>query len=98
MATTTTTNFTVLIAELAEVRAHKAELAKRESAIRAEVLEATGKVATPIADPATGAIIAEVVASVRRSVSDWESFEVTYPEAYEALVRFTDVLTLNITN
>jgi hypothetical protein len=85
-----------LVSELAEVRSQKDALAKRESAIRATVLEATGKVATPIANPQTGEIIAEIVASVRRSVSDWDSFAVNYPEAYEALVKFTDVLTLNI--
>jgi hypothetical protein len=86
-----------LISELADVRAEKDLLAKRESAIRATVLEATGKVATPIANPVTGEIVAEIVASVRRSVSDWDSFAVNYPEAYEALVKFTDVLTLNLT-
>lgn len=85
-----------LVSELAEVRSQKDALAKRESAIRATVLEATGKVATPIANPQTGEIIAEIVASVRRSVSDWDSFAVNYPEAYEVLVKFTDVLTLNI--
>lgn len=85
-----------LIGELATVRAEKDVLAKRESAIRATVLEATGKVATPIANPETGEVIAEIVASVRRSITDWETFELAYPEAYEALTKFTDVLTLSI--
>ena len=85
-----------LVEELTKVRAEKDALAKRESAIRATVLEATGKVATPIANPVTGEIIAEIVASVRRSVSDWDTFEVNYPEAYEALAKFTDVLTLTL--
>lgn len=89
-------NLVSLIEELASVRAEKDVLAKRESAIRATVLEATGKVATPITNPVTGEIVAEIVASVRRSVTDWDSFAVNYPEAYEALVKFTDVLTLNI--
>lgn len=84
-----------LIEELAIVRAEKDALAKRESAIRKAVLEETGNVATPIADN-SGVIVAEIVASVRRSVSDWEAFAVNYPEAYEALVKFTDVLTLNL--
>ena len=39
-----------LIEELAVVRAEKDVLAKRESAIRKAVLEATGNVATPIAN------------------------------------------------
>lgn len=84
-----------LIAELVEVRKAKADLANRESAIRKVVLGETGNTATVIADPKTGEVIAEVVESVRRSVSDWEEFEIAYPEAYEALVKFTDVLTLN---
>ena len=84
-----------LISELADVRAKKDVLAKRESAIRAMVLESVGKVATPITD-SNGVIIAEIVESVRRSVSDWDIFEATYPDAYEALVKFTDVLTLNL--
>lgn len=85
-----------LVSELAQVRAEKDLLAKRENAIRATVLEATGKVATPIANPETGEIIAEIVASVRRSVSDWDIFETAYPDAYEALAKFTDVLTLTL--
>lgn len=83
-----------LIAELVEVKKAKADLANRESAIRKVVLGETGNTATVIADPKTGEVIAEVVESVRRSVSDWEEFEIAYPEAYEALVKFTDVLTL----
>lgn len=84
-----------LIEELAVVRAEKDTLAKRESAIRKAVLEATGNVATPIANH-NGEVIAEIVASVRRSVGDWDTFEVAYPEAYKALTRFTDVLTLTL--
>jgi hypothetical protein len=84
-----------LIEELAVVRAEKDVLAKRESAIRKAVLEETGNTATPIADN-NGVIIAEIVASVRRSISDWETFEANYPEAYEALAKFTDVLTLTL--
>lgn len=91
---TTTLNITEAIAELAEVRSAKAELAKREGAIRAEVIKAYGKEAQEIADPTTGVVIAELVASERRSVSDWEKFAVSYPEAYEALVKFTEVTTL----
>ena len=83
-----------LIDELVEVRKSKAELSARESVIRKSVLEATGNTAVEIADEA-GVIIAEVIESVRRSVNDWDEFEVAYPEAYEALVKFTDVLTLN---
>lgn len=89
-------NLVSLIEELATVRAEKDVLAKRESAIRATVLDATGKIATPIANPETGEIIAEIVASVRRSVSDWDTFETAYPDAYEALAKFTDVLTLTL--
>lgn len=85
-----------LVSELAQVRAEKDLLAKRENAIRATVLEATGKIATPIANPETGEILAEIVASVRRSVSDWDNFESAYPDAYKALVKFTDVLTLTL--
>jgi hypothetical protein len=84
-----------LIEELAVVRAEKDVLAKREGAIRKAVLEATGNVATPIAND-NGEVIAEIIASVRRSVSDWDTFEVAYPEAYKALTRFTDVLTLTL--
>ncbi len=84
-----------LIEELAVVRAEKDVLAKRESSIRKAVLEATGNVATPIAND-NGEVIAEIIASVRRSVSDWDTFEVAYPEAYKALTRFTDVLTLTL--
>ena len=84
-----------LIAELVEVKKAKAVLTTRESAIRKVVLGETGNTATVIANPETGEVIAEVVESVRRSVNDWEEFEIAYPEAYEALVKFTDVLTLN---
>jgi hypothetical protein len=84
-----------LIGELVEVKKAKAELTNRESAIRKVVLGETGNIATVIADPKTGEVIAEITESVRRSVNDWEAFEITYPEAYEALVKFTDVLTLN---
>lgn len=83
-----------LIGELVEVKKAKAELTNRESAIRKVVLTETGNTATVIADPKTGEVIAEITDSVRRSVNDWEAFEITYPEAYEALVKFTDVLTL----
>jgi len=95
--TTTTTvglDITTAIAELVQVRAEKAELAKRESAIRAEVIKVCGKEAQAIADPTTGVVIAELVESERRSVSDWDEFAVSYPEAYEALVKFTKVTTL----
>lgn len=92
---TTTLDITTAIAELVKVRAEKAVLAKRESAIRSEVLEFTGKVAGAIANPETGEIIAELVESERRSISDWDIFAVNYPEAYEALTKFTNVLTLN---
>jgi|SRR6056300_700009 len=91
---TTTLDITTAIAELVQVRAEKAELAKRETAIRAEVIKAYGKEAQDIADPTTGVVIAELVESERRSVSDWEEFAVSYPEAYEALVKFTQVTTL----
>jgi len=84
-----------LISELADVRKQKDVLAKRESEIRKAVLGEVGNVATPIADN-NGVIIAEIVASVRRSISDWAEFEDAYPEAYEALAKFTDVLTLTI--
>ncbi len=84
-----------LIEELAVVRAEKDALAKRESAIRKAVLEETGNTATTIIDD-HGVIIAEIIASVRRSVSDWDTFEVAYPEAYKALAKFTDVLTLTL--
>lgn len=95
MTNTIKTDLAPLIAELADVRSKKDALAKRESAIRAMVLESVGKVATPITD-SNGVIIAEIVESVRRSVGDWDTFEATYPEAYQALVKFTDVLTLNL--
>lgn len=85
-----------LIADLAEVRNQKAELSKQESKIRAEVLKTTGKVATEIFDPATGVAIAEVVMSERRSINDWDNFKLAFPEAYEALVQFTEVATLNL--
>jgi hypothetical protein len=48
-----------------------------------------------IIDPATGEVLAEVVESERRSINNWDNFEATYPEAYEALVKFTDILSLN---
>lgn len=95
MAKAVKVNLVSLIEELAIVRAEKDALAKRESAIRKSVLEATGNTATAIADD-NGVIIAEIVASVRRSVSDWDNFEIAYPEAYKALTRFTDVLTLTL--
>lgn len=94
MAKAVVVDVVALIDELVEVRKSKAELSARESNIRKSVLEATGNSAVEIADEA-GVIIAEVVESVRRSVNDWDEFEVAYPEAYEALVKFTDVLTLN---
>lgn len=93
--TTKTLDLVSLIGELVEVKKAKAELANRESAIRKVVLTETGNTATVIADPKTGEVIAEITESVRRSVADWEEFETTYPEAYEALVKFTDILTLN---
>jgi len=95
MAKTLKVDVVSLIEELAVVRAEKDALAKRESAIRKAVLEATGNTATAIADN-NGVIVAEIIASVRRSVSDWDTFEVAYPEAYKALTRFTDVLTLTL--
>lgn len=94
MAKAVVVDVVALIDELVEVRKSKAELSARESVIRKSVLDATGNSAVEIADEA-GVIIAEVVESVRRSVNDWDEFEVAYPEAYEALVKFTDVLTLN---
>jgi hypothetical protein len=96
MAKAVVVDVVALIDELVEVRKSKAELSARESIIRKSVLDATGNVAIEIADKA-GVIIAEVVESTRRSVNDWDEFEVAYPEAYEALVKFTDVLTLNTT-
>jgi len=84
-----------LISELRDVRKEKDALAKRESEIRKAVLGEVGNEATPIADN-NGVIIAEIVASVRRSISDWEEFEESHPEAYEALTKFTDVLTLSL--
>ena len=92
---TTTLDITTAISDLVKVRAEKAILTKRESAIRSEVLEFTGKIAGEIANPETGEIIAELVESERRSISDWDIFAVNYPEAYEALTKFTNVLTLN---
>jgi hypothetical protein len=94
MAKAVVVDVVALIDELVEVRKSKAELSARESVIRKSVLDATGNSAVEIADEA-GVIIAEVIESVRRSVNDWDEFEVAYPEAYEALVKFTDVLTLN---
>jgi len=85
-----------LITELAEVRSQKADLTKRESQIRNEVLSTTGKVDTEIFDPNTGEAIAEVVMSERRSITDWETFQLAFPEAYQALVKFTEVATLNL--
>ena len=84
------------ITELAEVRSHQADLTKRESQIRNEVLATTGKVATEIFDPSTGEAIAEIVMSERRSITDWETFQLAFPEAYQALVKFTEVATLNL--
>jgi flagellar hook assembly protein FlgD len=83
-----------LIGELVEVRKAKSVLSARESNIRKSVLDATGNIAITIVDN-SGVVVAEVVESVRRSVNDWDEFEATYPEAYEALAKFTDVLTLN---
>lgn len=94
MAKAVVVDVVALIDELVEVRQSKAELSARESVIRKSVLDATGNTAVEIADE-FGVVIAEVVESVRRSVNDWDDFEATYPEAYEALVKFTDVLTLN---
>lgn len=85
-----------LITELAEVRSQKADLSKRESQIRNEVLSTTGKVDTEIFDPSTGEAIAEIVMSERRSITDWETFQLAFPEAYQALVKFTEVATLNL--
>lgn len=85
-----------LITELAEVRSQKSDLTKREGQIRAEVLKSTGKVDTEIFDPATGEAIAEIVISERRSITDWETFQLAFPEAYQALVKFTEVATLNL--
>jgi hypothetical protein len=90
-----TTSTTALIAELATVRNAKAELTKREGAIRKIVLEAVGNIATAIADD-HGVIIAEIVSSERRSITDWDNFQIAYPEAYKELVKFTDVLTLTL--
>lgn len=94
MAKAIVVDVVALIDELVEVRKSKAVLSARESNIRKSVLEATGNTAIEIADN-SGVIIAEVIESVRRSVNDWDEFEATYPEAFEALVKFTDVLTLN---
>lgn len=96
MAKAIVVDVVALIDELVEVRKSKAELSARESNIRKSVLDATGNTAISIADN-SGVIIAEVVESVRRSVNDWDEFEATYPEAYEALVKFTDILTLTTT-
>ena len=84
-----------LIAELAVVRSQKADLSKREGQIRNEVLATTGKVATEIQN-AEGVAIAEIVLSERRSITDWETFQLAFPEAYQALVKFTEVATLNL--
>lgn len=84
-----------LITELAVVRSQKADLTKRESQIRSEVLATTGKVATEIHN-AEGVAIAEIVLSERRSITDWETFQLAFPEAYQALVKFTEVATLNL--
>jgi hypothetical protein len=87
---------TTLIAEISDIRSKKAELSKQESKLRSEVLKTTGKVDTEIFDPATGIAIAEIVMSERRSISDWDTFKIAFPEAYEALVQFTEVATLNL--
>ena len=94
MAKAVVVDVIALIGELVEVRKAKAVLSARESNIRKSVLDETGNTAITIVDN-SGVVVAEVVESVRRSVNDWEEFEATYPEAYEALVKFTDVLTLN---
>lgn len=83
------------IAELAEVRARKAELAERESEIRSLVLDTVAKQPTQILN-GKGDLIAEVTLSERRSINSWDDFETKFPEAYEALVKFGEVLTLNL--
>jgi hypothetical protein len=94
MAKAVVVDVIALIGELVEVRKAKSVLSARESNIRKSVLDETGNTAITIVDN-SGVVVAEVVESVRRSVNDWDEFEATYPEAYEALVKFTDVLTLN---
>ena len=83
------------IAELAEVRARKAELSERESEIRSLVLDTVAKQPTQILN-GSGDLIAEVTLSERRSINCWDDFETKVPEAYEALVKFGEVLTLNL--
>jgi hypothetical protein len=83
------------IAELAEVRASKAILAERESEIRSLVLDFLDSKPAQILN-GNSDLIAEVVLSERRSIKNWEDFEAKFPEAYEALVKFTDVLSLNL--
>jgi hypothetical protein len=83
------------IAELAEVRARKAELAERESEIRSLVLDTVAKQPTQILN-GKGDLIAEITLSERRSINSWDDFETKFPEAYEALVKFGEVLTLNL--
>lgn len=92
---TATLDVTATIAELVKIRADKSVLAKREGAIRKDVLAYADNSAGFIANPDSGELLAEIVASERRSVSDWDKFAEMYPEAYEALVKFTPVLTLN---
>jgi hypothetical protein len=84
-----------LISELGEVRSAKAELAERESEIRGMVLDAVDKKPAQILN-LSGEIIAEVVESERRSINSWDDFGAKFPEAYEALVKYGRVLTLNL--
>jgi hypothetical protein len=90
----TVVDITEVIAELAEIRAEKAKWAKRESEIRNLVLESTGNIATQIYSDS--GVIAEVVLSERRSINDWDNFQMAFPEAYEALVKTSEVLTLTL--
>jgi len=68
------------IAELAEVRARKAELSERESEIRSLVLDTVAKQPTQILN-GNGDLIAEVTLSERRSINSWDDFETKFPEA-----------------
>ena len=84
-----------IISELAEVRSAKAELSERESEIRTLVLDTVAKQPTQILN-GKGDLIAEVTLSERRSINSWDDFETKFPEAYAALVKFGEVLTLNL--
>jgi hypothetical protein len=84
-----------IISELAEVRSAKAELSERESEIRSLVLDAVAKRPALILNT-EGDLIAEVTLSERRSINSWDDFETKFPEAYDALVKFGEVLTLNL--